>query len=179
MTDGIRKPKRKQKSSTERRRTRARISELFGTEMVKCTRCKEKKLATCKATDNSDVCGNCLSVGNHSCDAFGYHDSAVERMVIEKRNLDREEQETADAIRTLMAKADRLRIQRRALEDRALVMFNQEGEVLAEQERREVSGAQPSSGAAAVPSSGPFWDQGCVLLSSPSFFFFGPPVDRV
>jgi hypothetical protein len=159
MTDGIKKRKRKQKSSTERRHTRARLAELIGTAMVDCTRCKEQKLPDCKATDNSDVCSNCLKAGSSSCDAFGYFDSAVQRMAAEKSRLDREEQETADAIRALMAKADRLRIQRRALESKALMMFEQEGRVLEEQERREAAAARPSSGATTVPS----WGQGCVL----------------
>ena len=167
MADGVKKRKRKQKSSTERRHTRATLSNLVGTEMVKCTRCKEKNLSDCRTSESSDVCGNCLSVGNHSCDAFGFSDSAVRRIVDEERDLDEQERVATDAIRTAqrellnanrdlvtaLAKADRLRTQRLALKRKALAMFDQEGKVLEEQERRE----------AAVP--GPSWAQKYVPLS--------------
>ena len=88
MADGVKKRKRKQKSSTERRYTRATLSNLVGTEMVKCTRCKEKNLLDCRTSENFDVYGNCLSVGNHLYDAFGFSDSVVRRIVDEERNLD-------------------------------------------------------------------------------------------
>ena len=57
--------------------------------MVKYTRYKEKKLLDYRTFEDSDVCSNCLSVGNHSYDAFSYSDSAIRRIVDEKRDLDK------------------------------------------------------------------------------------------
>ena len=175
MTDGIKKRKRKQKSSTERRHTRVLASNLIGTEMVRCTRCKEQKLPDCKATDNSDVCGNCLKAGNSSCDAFGYNDSAVRVLVDQKRDLNEQERAATEALRlaqrglmsanrdlaAALSKVERLRVQRLALDQKALTMFEQEGEVLEEQERREAAAANSSS-SAGVPSSDLPWSHGYV-----------------
>ena len=99
--------------------------------MVKCTRYKEKKLSDCRTFEDSDVCGNYLSVGNHLCDAFSYSDSAVRRIVDEERDLDEQERIATDAIRATqrnllaaLAKANRLRTQRLALKRKALAMFD-------------------------------------------------------
>ena len=99
--------------------------------MVKCTRCKEKKLLDYRTSEDSDVCSNCLSVGNHSCDAFSYSDSAIRRIVDEERDLDEQERVATDTIHATqrnllaaLAKADRLRTQRLALKRKALAMFN-------------------------------------------------------
>jgi hypothetical protein len=158
MTDRVRK-KRKQKSSTDRRRTRAALSNLFGSTMVTCSRCKDRKLPDCLVAESSDSCGNCLAAGNTSCDAWGYDDAAVQRLVAQKNQLDREEQFTSNAIKaankvlmTALAKADRLRIQRQALERKALAMFHQEGEVLREQERG-ASPAAPPPDPSSLPSA--------------------------
>lgn len=147
MSDRVRK--RKQKSSTARRHTRATIASVFGRKMVKCSRCKSRNLE-CLLSENSDFCDGCLR-SNVPCDAFGYDDAAVRRLVAQKTLLDQEEQKASDAMReanrallSALAKVERLRTQRQSLERKALAMFDQEGEVLREQERREAAAALPT-----------------------------------
>jgi phage shock protein A len=85
-------------------------------------------------------------VNNTSCDSFGYDSSTIHRVLSQKRQLDKEQSEADQALGAALAKVDRLRRQRQALETKILQMFEQEGEVLREQERQE---------AAAAPSSAP------------------------
>jgi hypothetical protein len=136
--------------------------------MVRCTRCKEKQIPDCRVPPGDDTCVSCSRVGNASCDSFGYDDSAVRILVERKRRLDVEEAEANEAIRSAnqalvaaLATAERLRTQRLALDKKALAMFEQEGEVLAEQERQEAAVAQPtSSGSAGALPFDPSWAQG-------------------
>jgi hypothetical protein len=159
---------RSQKSSTDRRRTRADILSAVALKMVRCTRCKEKQIPDCRVPPGDDTCVSCSRVGNASCDSFGYDDSAVRILVERKRRLDVEEAEANEAIRSAnqalvaaLATAERLRTQRLALDKKALAMFEQEGEVLAEQERQEAAVAQPtSSGSAGALPFDPSWAQG-------------------
>jgi hypothetical protein len=132
--------RRIKKSSIDRRYTWAGLSNLFSSVTVACTRCKTRNLPDCLIAEHSVSCGNCLSAGNTACDAFGYDDSVVQRLVAQQRGVDQEEQDTLEAIKvancalvTALARGDRLRTQRQALKRKALVMFQQEGEVLGEQ----------------------------------------------
>ncbi|KAK4148334.1 hypothetical protein C8A00DRAFT_39155, partial [Chaetomidium leptoderma] len=145
----VRKPRsrdnRAQTSSTDRRRTRAALRDALAVEMVRCTRCKEKGLPDCRVPPGDDVCSACARVNNTSCDSFGYDSSAVHLVLSQKRKLDKEQAEADQALGAALAKVDRLRRQRQVLEAKALQMFDQEGKVLREQERREASVAAPSS----------------------------------
>ncbi|KAK4149418.1 hypothetical protein C8A00DRAFT_37987 [Chaetomidium leptoderma] len=169
---------RSQKSSTERRRVRADILSAVAIKMVRCSRCKENKIPDCRVPPGDDTCVSCARVGSASCDSFGYDDSAVRHLVDQKRRLDAKEAEASEAIRSAnqalvaaLAKAERLRVQRLALDQKALAMFEQEGEVLAEQERQEAAAAQPSSSSTSgVPLFDPSWVQWYVpsLTSQPT-----------
>ncbi|KAK4148335.1 hypothetical protein C8A00DRAFT_39152, partial [Chaetomidium leptoderma] len=133
--------KRSQKSSTDRRRDRASARNEFAVEMARCTRCKEKNLSDCRVPSGDDVCTACAKVHNTACDSFGYDSSAFQRLVLQKRQLDKERSEADQALGVALAKVDRLRRQHQILEEKARRMFDQEGEVLEEQERREASTA--------------------------------------
>jgi len=150
---------RSQKSSTERRRDRAAELSVFAVEMVRCSRCEEKKLPDCRVPDGDDTCTNCSAVASRSCDCFGYDESSIQRVVARKRQLDKEQREADLALGAALAKVDRLRRQREVLEAEALRMFRKESAVLAEQERREATAERPSTSAA--PPSFPelLWDQ--------------------
>lgn len=137
-SDRVRK-NRSKRSSTDRRRDRATYRSILAVEMVRCSRCKTKNLPDCRVPEGDDTCTNCSSVNSASCDSFGYDESAVQRVVARKRQLDKEQKEADQALGAALAKVDRLRRQRQALETEVLRMFNQEGEVLQEQERREAS----------------------------------------
>ncbi len=58
-------------------------------------------------------------------------------MIAQKRQLDREQRKADQALGTALAKVDRLRRQRKVFEAEVLKMFEQEGEMLKEQKRRE------------------------------------------
>jgi chaperonin cofactor prefoldin len=76
-----------------------------------------------------------------SCDSFGNAESSIQRVLSRKRQLDKEQREADQALGTALARVERLRRQRELLESEALRMFRKEGEVLVEQERREVASA--------------------------------------
>ena len=61
--------------------------------MVRYSQCKTKNLSDCRVLEGDDTCTNCARVGSASCDSFGYNESAVQRMVARKRQLDREQRE--------------------------------------------------------------------------------------
>ena len=143
-----------QKSSTERRRDCATELSVFAIEMVRCSCCEEKKLPDCRVPEGDDTCTNCSAVANRSCDCFGYDESSIQRVVARKRQLDKEQREADRALGAALAKVDRLRRQREALESEALRIFRKESAVLVEQERREAAAAQLSS--TATPPSFPY-----------------------
>ena len=154
---------RSKKSSTDRRRDRAAARDEFAVEMARCSRCKEKNLPDCRVPSGDDVCTACAKVHNIACDSFGYDSSAFQRLILQKRQLDKERHEADQALGAALARVDRLRRQHQSLEDQARRMFDQEGEVLREQERREAAAAQSSSpDVASVPLPGPSWAQGFV-----------------
>jgi uncharacterized protein (UPF0335 family) len=129
--------------------------------MARCSRCKEKNIPDCRVPPEDDVCTACAKVHNNNCDSFGYDSSAFQRLVLQKRQLDKERQEADQALGAALARVDRLRRQHQSLEDQARRMFDQEGRVLEEQERREAAVAQPSSSAVVASPLGPSWGQRC------------------
>ena len=114
--------------------------------MVHCSRCETKGLTNCVVPEGDDTCTNCQGVAGQSCDSFGFDDSAIQRVVSRKQQLDKEQREADQALGAALAKVERLRRQRAVLEAEALRMFRKEGEVLAEQERREAVPASSASG---------------------------------
>lgn len=99
IANGVKKRRRKQKSSTKRCYTRITLSNLIGTKIVKYIRYKEKELPDYRTTDNSDIYSNYLVVGNYLYNAFSFNDFTVYRIVDEERDLDEQERATTDTIR--------------------------------------------------------------------------------
>ena len=112
--------------------------------MARYTRCKDKNLPDYRMPPSDDVCSSYAKVYNSSYDSFGYNSSAFYRLVSQKRQLDRERTEADQALGAALARVERLRRQHQLLEEKARRMFQQEGEVLREQERQEAAAAAPS-----------------------------------
>lgn len=107
--------------------------------MARCSRCKDKDLPDCRVPPGDDVCTACAKVHNAACNSFGYNSSTFQRLILQKRQLDKERQEADQVLGAALARVDRLRRQHQSLEERGRRMFNQEGEVLRKQERRDAA----------------------------------------
>lgn len=167
MTDRVRK-KGTKKSSTERRRKLAFLAASIGTKMPRCSYCRNNNLE-CRVPESSTNCGSCLRANRRHCNVDGIDPAVVRSLLQQKAKLDAERDATIAQLGQASAKLARLEAQTRALQERALILIEEEDKTIAELEAEEAAEAAAAADVPPSPSVDlPSWESffGRVLLTT-------------
>lgn len=100
--------------------------------------------------ESSTKCGSCLRANRRHCNVDGIDPAVVRSLLQQKAKLDAERDATIAQLGQASAKLARLEAQTRALQERALILIEEEDKTIAELEAEE---AAEAAAAADVPPS--------------------------